>query len=309
MTSFLWACCAACLLMALVGAHEEQQLDGELLVDGDAGSKEPRSDPANAESVAGTEDKALHHSDASRPLTSYARDVEIVRLEKELQTFRANELQPTAAALMAARAAHQEEAKRGGWFPSNDAKQRIQNLAQKVKDAERALAAAERRDIELLRRLKPLYGIISYQFMQEQKSAFGRSLSVVGDMAYRQTLFDALFDGGHADSLSELLVQLLLRYVMTYMLLYPFAALYFLLWTAPWGIYEYSSGGFFDAVVGVTVWLFATFCVLVPFFFAIYGVAYLAKRGVEERRTRQRQRAEDVQNRLRITAAQQKKDR
>eukprot|EP00796_Vickermania_ingenoplastis_P003653 gene3653-2588_t len=94
----------------------------------------------------------------------------------------------------------------------------------------------------MVAKLKPLYGVLSLQFAQEQKDQMASSISFVKDSSFQNAMFDSIFNIGSAESFTDVISDFFLQWVVCFILMYPFAVLYYALWSLPWSIYAYSSG-------------------------------------------------------------------
>lgn len=205
------------------------------------------------------------------------REQQIVLLEQEVSDLRRNELNRAKARVYAAQAALETARRKEGFFytrPQDRAT--IQVLDE---DFRRSLVEFNRlqdQEKQLVDQLKPLYGVVSRQFVQEQKDTIASSISTVQKMSYDNAWYSSLFSIGEAESLSDLIVGFLVQWLVGYIILYPFAVLYYAVWAAPWSVYSFCSS-FSDVIPAVVAYSISVFVMCLPLI-ALGGCVYLILR-------------------------------
>ena len=235
-----------------------------------------------------------HHRRDSTDLANLAKSEQIALLEDDLVDLRQGRL--SAAIDKAHRAASALQAVKGnsGWFPNAETKARIAQLDQEVTRRMNELATVQRDEKALISRLKPLYGIVSVHFVQEQKTNMANSLKTLQDMSYNQAWYSSLFNAHRAESITDVIIGFFIEWLLGYLIMYPFAVAYYALWTLPWSLFEYSSGveSVFPAVVAyvlaVTIMLLPLACIVGGIGYAIYKNRDALRNFAEQR---QQQRA------------------
>lgn len=215
---------------------------------------------------------------------AYSRDQQLATLPKadqiafyeaEVDWIRQHEVEPALRQLSQSTAAYDQAKKAGGWFPNAQQKETIAIMEDEYRRAARQLERVKSRELQTLKKIKPLYGIVSYQWMQEQRASIRNSLKTVNEMAYNQAWWSSLFNS-RAESLTDLIVQFFVSWLISYVILYPFAAIYYLLWESPWSIFDYSSS-WTDVFVGVAAWLGTAIAMLLPLAALVVGIYAVAK--------------------------------
>ncbi|EPY26304.1 hypothetical protein AGDE_07686 [Angomonas deanei] len=128
----------------------------------------------------------------------------------------------------------------------------------------------------MLSKLKPLYGIVSREFVQEQKRSIKDSIQFAKDVSYDNAFYSSLFNIGDAESITDVIAGFFIQWVFNYILVYPFAVLYYAFWTAPRSVYAYSSG-ITDIVPGVVAYVVSVAVMCAPLVVLLGGM-YLVKR-------------------------------
>lgn len=204
------------------------------------------------------------------------RDEEIYFWENEIKALREGELMPAMNELAKSGAALQNAKKNGGFFPNAETRKVIKVLDEEYNSRLRALAKVRAEEESMLANLKPLYGVLSIPFAQDQKDQIAKSITYVKDVTYQSALWDSIFDLGNTESFSDIIINFFVRWVTTFMLVYPFAILYYALWVLPWSIYAYSSG-ILSFIPGVVVYFLSVFAISLPFIALAGGLFLVAK--------------------------------
>jgi len=214
-----------------------------------------------------------------------AKDQKISQLENKLADVRESEVLPAADALSKRKSAllHAKEA--AGWFPSSAQKEHIARLERETDQAALVLQRAEARALDLHSRLKPLYGIISTEYYEEQKAVFKKTLGFVSDAGYNNAWWSTLFNSRH-ESLSDLIIGFFVQWILSALVIYIPAGIWFLGWNTPWALWAYSSS-WTDFFVGLFVWCLSVVVYLIPPALII-GAVYLLLRGGALQRQQQR---------------------
>ena len=194
---------------------------------------------------------------SSGPVANIPREQQIAHYEDERERIRAEEVMPALRTLSHEQARHSATKSSMPWFPSSEQKRALQASESAVDRARAVVAKAEEKEMAVTRRLKPLYGIVSYEFMQEQQTSISGSIKKVNQVAYDQAWYQSLWDLGRRDSLTEVLVGFLVQWLATYVLLYPFALAYYAFWALPWSLWEYSSSAadLATGLVSYAIWV------------------------------------------------------
>ncbi|CCW67468.1 unnamed protein product [Phytomonas sp. Hart1] len=144
----------------------------------------------------------------------------------------------------------------------------------------------------MLSKLKPLYGVLSTQFVHEQKESIAHAISTVQKISYDNAWYGSLFRVGEAESLTDLIMGFLVEWLMGYIILYPFAALYYAVWVAPWSVYAYCSGfsGILPALLAYVIAVMIMFSPLLILMGGVYLIYSKHLRGMPNLSTRARRR-------------------
>ncbi|PWV12969.1 hypothetical protein C3747_47g127 [Trypanosoma cruzi] len=212
-----------------------------------------------------------------RSVAKGSREEQIVFWEKEIDRLRNGELAKAYQTLYTTQMALNEAKRHSGWlFTSKDVQARIKVLDAEYEKNMAAVVVLKREEEMMLAKLKPLHGIVSRRFAQEQRNAIVDAVNLVQQASYDQAWYGSLFDIGDAETLTDIIVGFLLRWLIGYVLLYPFAAIYYALWTAPRNIYAYSSGTS-DIPVGVVAWCVSVSVMLLPVMALVGGFWYIRR--------------------------------
>ncbi|KEG15242.1 hypothetical protein DQ04_00131010 [Trypanosoma grayi] len=213
-----------------------------------------------------------------KSLSKGSREEQIVFWEKGVRELRDGELSRAYSKLYASQHALDEANKRRGWlFTKEEDKDLIKNLDEEHKRNMAELAVLKRQEELMLAKIKPLYGIVSRHFVQEQRDSIANAVSQVQQLSYDNAWYTSLFNVGDAETFTDLIVGFLLEWLVGYVLMYPFAALYYTFWTAPWSIYAYSSGTS-DVVVGLLAWCASVTIMLLPLLALVGGFVYIQRK-------------------------------
>ncbi|RNF09237.1 hypothetical protein TraAM80_02280 [Trypanosoma rangeli] len=212
-----------------------------------------------------------------RSVAKGSREEQIVFWEQEIDRLRSGEMAKAYQALYSSQLALKEAKQRGGWlFTSADDKARIKMLDAEYEKNMAALTALKREEEGMLAKVKPLYGIISRRFAQEQRHAILDAVKDVQQMSYVQAWYNSLLDLGEAGTLTDVIVGFFWQWLVGYVFFYHFAAIYYALWTAPWNIYAYSSGPS-DVLVGIVAWCVCVTIMLLPVLALVAGFFYIRR--------------------------------
>lgn len=181
--------------------------------------------------------------------------------------------------------------KHSSWlFKSSDEKARLRLLDEEVAKQTREVQLVSHQEDLLIAKLKPLYGIVSRHFVQEQRNVIADSIKEVQRMSYDNAWYSSLFNLRDADSITDVIVGFLFEWLMGYIIMYPFAFLYYALWQAPTSIYAYMSGSG-DIVMAVLAWLCSVTIMALPLLaLGLGGFIFLKKYGEDIRMARERTR-------------------
>uniref|UniRef100_A0A7S1QVU5 Uncharacterized protein n=1 Tax=Neobodo designis TaxID=312471 RepID=A0A7S1QVU5_NEODS len=211
---------------------------------------------------------------ASRAVATLPREQQIARYEDERERIRQEEVLPALRTLSHEQARHAQTKSSMPWFPSAEQKRALQASEGAVNRARAVVARAEEKEMAVTRRLKPLYGIVSYEFMQEQQTSISGSIKTVNQIAYDQAWYQSLWDLGRRDSLTEVLVGFLVQWIASYVLLYPFALAYYAFWALPWSLWEYASSAT-DVATGLVSYVIWVTLMASPLLVLGGGIWYL----------------------------------
>ncbi|RNF17836.1 uncharacterized protein Tco025E_04743 [Trypanosoma conorhini] len=212
-----------------------------------------------------------------RSLAKGSRDEQIVFWEEEIDRLRGGDMAKAYQTLYSSQLALAEARKQSGWlFTSAEAKARIKMLDAEYEKNLAALTALKQEEERMLAKVKPLYGIVSRRFAQEQRHAIVDAVKQVQEMSYVQAWYNSLLDLGNSETLTDVIVGFLGQWLLGYVVMYHFAAVYYALWTAPWNIYAYSSGPS-DVLVGVLAWCVCVAIMLLPVLALVGGCLYLRR--------------------------------
>lgn len=205
-----------------------------------------------------------------------ARAEEIEFWEGEVAALRSGALHRALLDVEAKATRLQKVKSNSGFFPDATTRATLRTLDEEYQSSMKALARVKEQEEAMLAKIKPLYGMLSLQFAQEQKDQMAASITFVKDQAFNQALFESIFSLGDADSFGEVIAGFFGRWAAVFVLLYPFAIFYYAAWALPWSLYSYSSGigSFFTAlpVYAVSVFVFA-----LPLLVLVVGLIVVAR--------------------------------
>lgn len=204
------------------------------------------------------------------------REMEIKFWESEIKALREGELQKAVNELTKAGIALESAKKRGGFFPNAEAKKAVKVLDEEYHSRLRALANVRREEESMLANLKPLYGVLSLPFAQDQRDQISKSITYVKDVTYQSAMWDSLFDLSNAESFTDIIMGFFMRWLTSFVIVYPFAILHYALWALPWSIYAYSSG--IDSFIpGIVVYVLSVGVISLPFITLVGGFFLVLK--------------------------------
>ncbi|KAH9598950.1 hypothetical protein LSM04_004464 [Trypanosoma melophagium] len=210
-------------------------------------------------------------------LSKGSREEQIDFWEGEIHKLRNGDLAKANHALYSSRIALEEAKRRQGWFYTKpEDKARIKMLDEQYEKNLAEVAVLYRQEEMMLAKVKPLYGIISRHFVQEQRDTIASAVAQVQQISYDQAWYSSLFNLRDAETFTDLIVGFLVEWMVGYVIMYPFAVLYYAFWKAPWSIYAYSSG-VTDVFVGVIAWIVSVFVMLLPVIALVGGFWYIQR--------------------------------
>lgn len=206
------------------------------------------------------------------------RDQQIFFWEQEIQSLRRDELSDAVGKLYTAQATLEGAKRKEGFFYTRpEDKATIRHLDENYQRALVEVQTIREQERMMLAKLKPLYGLLSTQFAQEQKTTISECLSVVQEMSYNNAWWSSLFNIGDAESLTDIIVGFLARWLVGHIILYPFAVLYYAVWAAPWSVYAYCSGAG-DLIPAVVVYVISVTVMCLPLVALVGGLYVIAKK-------------------------------
>lgn len=205
-----------------------------------------------------------------------SREEKIQKMEVALDRVRREDLGPLLRELSAAQHQHNELKRSMPWFPSEADKRSLAASEQQLNRARAAVVRVQEKEMQLVNQLKPLYGLVSYEFVQEQQVTISSSIQKVNTLAYDNAWWTSLFDLSRAESLSDVIIGFFVQWLLNYVIMYPFALAYYAFWSLPWSIYAYSSSTS-DLVVGALTWGFYVVLMASPLL-ALAGGVYAIRR-------------------------------
>ncbi|KPA80280.1 putative mitochondrial hypothetical protein [Leptomonas pyrrhocoris] len=235
-------------------------------------------------------------SEDAKAVAQRSKDDQINFWEKEVQSLRRGEMQKAYERMYEKqRAVEVARKKEGFFFTKAEDKATIRLLDEDYRRSLIEVNQLKEQERLMLAKLKPLYGVVSYQFAQEQRQTIADSIKYVQTASYDNAWYSSLFNLGQAESISDVVVGFLQQWLIGFVCLYPFAVLYYALWAAPWSVYSYSSGiaDLVPAVVAYAVSVFVMCLPLIVLAVAFYAVvrAYLPKLREAARRAEAQQHA------------------
>jgi hypothetical protein len=182
-------------------------------------------------------------------------------------------------------------------FYSTADREKISRLDAEVARNQQALAIVQKDEKALVAKLKPLYGVVSFPFYVEQRSNIKSAISQVQTIAYNNAWYSGLFNAHRAESFTDLILQFCLEWLMGYIIMFPFAAAYYTLWTLPWSLSEYYSGGALDIVIAAVAWVVCSIVMLLPLLALGFGLWFVFHKYGDQIRESLRRHAEQQQQR------------
>lgn len=214
----------------------------------------------------------------STALSKDSREHKINFWQREIRLLRERQLDKARTRLYTAQAALAHARRREGFiYTSREDRAVIKSLDEDFQRALVEFQSLRNEENMMLAKLKPLYGVLSTQFAQEQKAAIGNSIATVQKMSYDNAWYSTLFNIGDAESLTDLIVTFLIQWVVGYVLMYPFAILYYALWVAPRSVYEYCTG-LGDLGPALVAYCVSVFVMCLPLMALVCGLYLILKR-------------------------------
>ena len=290
-----WAAVALLLALALGAAAQTKRR-------GASPSQPPAADPVPEGDEPTYRDDAGDAGRNGNEVSLYSREEKIAYYEVELNQAREQETGPAMQEMLQRQ--RDVAAVRGnqGWFTNAAEKESLRVAEERLRAAQMQVERAKSREVAVLKKLKPLYGLVSQEFFHEQRDSISGSLKKVNELAYNQAWYSSLFEMGRRESLTDVIVGFFMQWLMSYVIMYPFAVLYYAVWVLPWSIYDYSStyGDVFTGSLMFAGWLLVMCLPLIALFVGgrylvkHYG-PYMAKMAEENRRRQQARQAHRAQ--------------
>lgn len=208
------------------------------------------------------------------------REVRIAFWEQEVRKLRQTELRKAQSDLYAAQAALEQARRREGFFYTDPKDKATIKLLDE--DFQRALVEMRTvRDQEnmMLSKLKPLYGVVSRQFVAEQKSTIAEAIQTVQEMSYNNAWWSSLFNLNRAESFTDAVLGFFIEWLIGYVVMYPFAILYYGLWAAPRSVWSYCSG-LKDLVPALLMYVASVTVMALPMVFLVGGVYLVVRKNL-----------------------------
>ena len=153
------------------------------------------------------------------------------------------------------------------FFPSVDEKANVQHLESEHQRALLRLSDLENQRNAVLQQIKPLHGIWSVAFYEEQRHAIRETMRSIHHSSYNSAWWSTLFNPSN-ESFKDMVVQFFLEWMVSYMVMLPFAAVYFMLIQTPHTIWQYSARPS-DLLTAVVAWALSGVAFLLPV--ALFG--------------------------------------
>ncbi|AYU80507.1 protein of unknown function - conserved [Leishmania donovani] len=186
---------------------------------------------------------AWDSSEDAKAMAKRAKHEQIQFWEREVNILRQGELTRAYNKLYQAEAALESaRAKQGFFYTRPQDKATIRLLDEDYRRTLVEVKALKEQERLIMAKLKPLYGVVSLHFAQEQKRTISESIKTVQSLSYDNAWYSSLFSLGEAESFSDIIMGFIGNWVIGFVILYPFAVLYYALWAAPWSVYEYTAG-------------------------------------------------------------------
>jgi hypothetical protein len=291
--------CVALVAALLLSHHTASAAKGGTKRRGDRDAEEPEQnlddDYTFHDGGGGGGGEEKQYGGTGAELDVMNREEKIAVYHGDLERLRRADLEPALTNWMAKRQRYVTAKGNQPWLPSASQKEMLNGIHREMRGAEGALARVQKEETALVARLKPLYGLVSAEFVAEQRHSIASSLKKVNDIAYNQAWYESLFTMGSRESLQDVIVGFFVKWLMSYVIMYPFAVGYYALWVLPWSIWEYASGAS-DVATGAFMYLMWVGFMMLPVLgfyvcvrlFAKYGAPYLARQAEARRRQAQR---------------------
>ncbi|AIN99972.1 hypothetical protein LPMP_290210 [Leishmania panamensis] len=203
-------------------------------------------------------------SEDARSIVRRDKDEQIQFWEREANTLRQGEMAKAYNKLYKAQAALESaRAKQGFFYTRPQDKATIRLLDEDYRRTLVEVNVLKEQERLIMAKLKPLYGVISLHFAQEQKRTISESIKAVQSLSYDNAWYSSLFSLGEAESFSDIIMGFIGNWVLGFVILYPFSVLYYALWSAPLSVYEYTSG-VADLVPGVVAYAVCVVVMCLP---------------------------------------------
>eukprot|EP01061_Rhynchopus_euleeides_P043977 TRINITY_DN7689_c1_g1_i1.p1 TRINITY_DN7689_c1_g1~~TRINITY_DN7689_c1_g1_i1.p1 ORF type:complete len:287 (+),score=94.25 TRINITY_DN7689_c1_g1_i1:95-862(+) len=197
-------------------------------------------------------------------LAEVSRDAKIAGIELEISEA----VQAAEPSFQRLRALRQEQRDvDNGWFFQGTAAKAMQPA---IDRAERDYAA-NMREVDILRAsVKPLYGVVSVQHLQEHREYIYQSFEQAIETGKSNMWWDAILGrGGRDDSLEELLMRLAFSFLTGLSFGYVIGLIKFVL-TSPFTIAQYCSS-VLDIPAALGMWVIGIILFLLPLVAAYYA--------------------------------------
>lgn len=214
--------------------------------------------------------------------------------EREVRALQQGEMQRAYSKLYQKQAALDAARKKEGFFYTRqEDKATIRLLDEDFRRALIEVSQLKEQERLMMTKLKPLYGVMSLHFAQEQKHTISDSIKYVQTASYDNAWYSSLFNLGEAESITDVVVGFLGQWLVGFVVMYPFAVLYYALWAAPRSVYAYM-GGAADLVPAIVAYAVSVLVMCLPIIalgVALYGVWRVYKPRLQEaaRRAQARQ--------------------
>ncbi|KAG5497215.1 hypothetical protein JIQ42_03695 [Leishmania sp. Namibia] len=203
-------------------------------------------------------------SEDAKAITRRDRDEQIQFWEREANALRQGEMTKAYNKLYKAQAALESaRSKQGFFYTRPEDKATIRLLDEDYRRTLTEVNALKEQERLILAKLKPLYGVASLHFAQEQKRTISESIKAVQSLSYDNAWYSSLFSLGEAESFSDIIMGFIGNWIIGFVILYPFAVLYYALWAAPWSVYAYTSG-IADLIPGVFAYIVCVLGMCLP---------------------------------------------
>ena len=199
---------------------------------------------------------------------------EITRMADNLET---DAIFRQRAHVDAKRAALNDARSKMPYFPSAAQKADVRDLEFEYNSAVQHLTHLQDKRTALLNQIKPLHGIWSVAFYEEQRGAIRDTMRSIHKNSYDNAWWSTLFNADSDSSFADVVIQFFTQWMLSYALMLPFAALYFIVFQTPYVIWQYSSRPS-DLVTGLVAWVLSALAFLLPVALFGYGMRELLAR-------------------------------